>query len=252
SITNPTVLANSFLMPRGYTMMWSGWDASAVTDNSNYNTTITLPVAHVSHTSTVPLTGPSFEYSVSGGTTLSLTYPPADPTDKTTPKLTHRVHLDDAPTVMSNALWNYNADGTAIVLTSPNTFTANDIYEFSYTAKNPTVNGLGFAAVRDWISFVRHAKHDDYNNPNPLAHDIKHIYTEISSQPGRFLNDFRNLGFNEDERGKKVFDGHMQWIAAGDGINLNYRFSQPGRTERNRQDHLFLEGRFPFANVFSF
>jgi hypothetical protein len=41
----------------------------------------------------------------------------------------------------------------------------------------------------------------------------------------------------------------MQWIAAGDGINMNYRFSQPGRTERNRQDHLFLEGRFPFANV---
>src|SRR4051812_15691818 len=41
----------------------------------------------------------------------------------------------------------------------------------------------------------------------------------------------------------------MQWIAAGDGINMNYRFSQPGRTERNRQDHLFVEGVFPFANV---
>lgn len=41
----------------------------------------------------------------------------------------------------------------------------------------------------------------------------------------------------------------MQWIGAGDGINLNYRFSQPGRTERNRQDHLFAEGVFPFANV---
>src|SRR3954469_2601596 len=248
-ITDPTVLANSFLMPRGYTMMWSGWDASAGTDNSNYNTTITVPVAHVSHTSTVPLTGPSFEYSVSGGTTLSLTYPPADASDKTTPKLTHRVHLDDAPQVMSNALWNYNADGTAVVRTPPNTFTANDIYEFSYTAKNPTVNGLGFAAVRDWISFVRHAKHDDYGNPNPLAHDIKRIYTEISSQPGRLLNDFRHLGFNEDERGRKVFDGHMQWISAGSGIGMNYRFSQSGRTERNRQDHLYAENLFPFANV---
>ena len=28
-------------------------------------------------------------------------------------------------------------------------------------------------------------------------------------------------------------------------------FSQPGRTERNRQDHLYIEGRFPFANVMS-
>ena len=41
----------------------------------------------------------------------------------------------------------------------------------------------------------------------------------------------------------------MQWIAAGNGINMNYRFSQSGRTERNRQNHLYVEGRFPFANV---
>ena len=63
------------------------------------------------------------------------------------------------------------------------------------------------------------------------------------------LNDFRHLGFNQAENGRKVFDGLMQWIAAGDGINMNYRFSQPGRTERNRQDHLYVEGVFPFANV---
>jgi len=86
---------------------------------------------------------------------------------------------------------------------------------------------------------------------NPLAGDITRIYTEVSSQPGRFLNDFRYLGFNQAENGKQVFDGMMQWIAAGDGISINYRWSQPGRTERNRQDHLFVEGRFPFANVMS-
>ena len=59
------------------------------------------------------------------------------------------------------------------------------------------------------------------------------------------LNDFRHLGFNQAENGKKVFDGMMQWIAAGDGINMNYRFSQPGRTERNRQDHLYRRRRVP-------
>jgi Alpha/beta hydrolase domain len=71
----------------------------------------------------------------------------------------------------------------------------------------------------------------------------------VVSQPGRLLNDFRHLGFNQAENGQKVFDGMLQWIAAGDGINMNYRFSQPGRTERNRQDHLFVEGVFPFASV---
>ena len=90
---------------------------------------------------------------------------------------------------------------------------------------------------------------DATGTANPLAGDVTRIYTEIGSQPGRMLNDFRHLGFNQAENGKKVFDGMMQWVAAGDGINMNYRFSQPNRTERNRQDHLYLEGRFPFANV---
>src|SRR6266446_5778795 len=43
SITNPTVLANAFLMPRGYSMVWSGWDASAGTSGSNFNMRIGGP-----------------------------------------------------------------------------------------------------------------------------------------------------------------------------------------------------------------
>jgi len=249
SITDPAVLANAFLMPRGYTMVWSGWDMAAGKDNSNFNTTITLPIAK--NPDGTSITGPAYEYIVTSGSSFTLNYPAANPLDKTTAKLTHRVHLNDAPQVIPASGWAYNAAGTAINLVGSN-FIANDIYEFSYTAKDPTVNGLGFAAVRDWMEFLRYERRDDHNNPNPLAGHIKRVYTEISSQPGRFLNDFRHLGFNETERGKKAFDGHMQWIAAGDGINLNYRFSQPGRTERNRQDHLYQEGVFPFANVTSF
>jgi len=81
-----------------------------------------------------------------------------------------------------------------------------------------------------------------------MTGDITRIYTEVQSQPGRMLNDFRTLGFNQAENGKIVFDGMLQWIAAADGINMNSRFSQPGRTERNRQDQLYAEGVFPFAN----
>jgi len=120
---------------------------------------------------------------------------------------------------------------------------------FRTSAKNPTVNGLGFAAIRDFNSFLRYAMADDFSTPNPLAGDVTRIYTETSSQPARTLNDFVHLGFNEDESGNKVFDGMMQWIGAGDGINMNYRWSQTKRTERNRQEQLYLEGLFPFANV---
>jgi hypothetical protein len=158
--------------------------------------------------------------------------------------------LNDSPQTVPSSGWKYNADGTAIALLPPGTsFVPNDIYEFSYVAKDPTVNGIGFAAVRDWNAWLRYETKDDAGNSNPLAGNISRIYTEVSSQPGRLLNDFRYLGFNQAENGKQVFDGMLQWIAAGDGISMNYRWSQPGRTERNRQDHLYVEGRFPFANV---
>src|SRR6266516_1744992 len=246
SVTDPTVLANAFLMPRGYTMVWSGWDKAAGTSTAGFNTTITLPIAKNADGSSI--TGPAYEYIVMSGTAaFPLNYPAAT-LDKSKATLTHRVHLNDVPAVIPATGWTYNASGTTINLV-PAGWVANDIYEFSYTANDPSVNGLGFAAIRDWNAWLRYEAADDFGTPNPLKGDIQRIYTEVVSQPGRLLNDFRHLGFNQAENGKKVFDGLMQWIAAGDGINMNYRFSQPGRPERNRQDHLYAEGVFPFANV---
>jgi len=237
---------SSFLAPQGYTMVWSGWDFGAGTDNSNLNLTITLPVAKNPDGSSI--TGPAYEYVVSPGASYTLNYPPAT-LDQTKATLTHRVHLDDVPQVVPASGWDYTNNGTGIRLLPAGTaFIANDVYEFSYTAKDPSVNGIGFAAVRDFNSFLRYSVKDSAGTPNPLSGDVMRIYTFARSQPARMLNDFRNLGFNEDENGNIVFDGMLQWIAAGDGINMNYRFSQPARTERNRQDQLYVEGVFPFAN----
>jgi Alpha/beta hydrolase domain len=246
SVTNPQELANLFLPPRGYTMVWSGWDFSAGTDNANYITTITLPVAKNPDGSSI--TGPSYEYIVTGDTSYELNYAAAT-LDQSKATLTHRVRLDDVPQVVPASGWAYDAKGTTIHLMPQGTrFTPGDIYELSYIAKDPTVNGVGFAAVRDFNAFLRYEKADDSGTANPMTGDITRIYTEVQSQPGRMLNDFRTFGFNQAENGKVVFDGMLQWIAAADGINMNSRFSQPGRTERNRQDQLYAEGVFPFAN----
>ena len=242
SIVDPAVLEKSFLMPRGYTMVWSGWEHLGSLDGLTGSAE--LPIARNSDGSSI--TGPSYEYIVTGAASVNLSYPAAD-LDKSKARLTHRVHLNDPPRFLDPSEWNYNAEGTAISLAGGN-FIANDIYEFAYTAKDPRVNGLGFAAVRDFVAWLRYESRDDFGNPNPLAGDIQRIYTEVVSQPGRLLNDFRHFGFNQAENGRKVFDGHMQWIAAGNGLNMNYRFSQSGRTERNRQNHLFIEGRFPFLD----
>src|SRR6267143_4569699 len=66
SVTAPTVLASAFLMPRGYTMVWSGWDKSAGTSTANFNATITLPIARNPDGSAI--TGPTYEYIVTSGT----------------------------------------------------------------------------------------------------------------------------------------------------------------------------------------
>jgi hypothetical protein len=201
TITDPTILANSFLMPRGYTLVWSGWEplVPLASLGTSLTAAVAIPIAKNADGSTI--TGPAYEYSAGA---ISLTYPPAT-LDKSTAKLTHRVHMDDVAQVVPAANWDYNATATGLTLAGG--FVANDIYEFSYTAKDPTVAGLGFAAIRDWNSWLKYATADDAGHPNPLANYITRIYTEISSQPGRTLNDFRHLGFNEDESGRKVLDG---------------------------------------------
>src|ERR1700730_17591385 len=57
-----SLLANSFLMPQGYSISFSGWDSSAGTSPAGFNTTITLPIARNPDGSSI--TGPSYEYIV--------------------------------------------------------------------------------------------------------------------------------------------------------------------------------------------
>jgi hypothetical protein len=250
ALTDPAALEDSFLWTRGYTTVWSGWENN-LGPLDGLTATAMFPVAVGPNNATI--TGPGYEYIVTGAASFTLAYPAASGAQDTPNAiLTHRIHLDDPPQTVPTSGWAYtDATNTAIKLTT-GSFVNNDIYEFSYIAKNPTVNGLGLAAIRDFNSFLRNAKADDFGTANPLAGDVQRIYTETSSQPARTLNDFVHLGFNEDERHHKVFDGMMQWIGAGDGLNMNYRWSQTKRTERNRQEELYLEGLYPFANVPTF
>src|SRR5260221_7327405 len=179
SITDPAVLANAFLMPRGYTIGFSGWEDLGTL--GTFSASANFPIAKFAPTAANPsgtITGPSYEYIVVGGAAASaaLTYPAAT-LDKTLATLTHRVHLNDAPQVVPASGWNYNATGTAISLAGGN-FVANDIYEFAYTAKDPKVSGLGFAAVRDWNAWLRYERQDEFGNPNPLARHLKPTFTE--------------------------------------------------------------------------
>ena len=106
-------------------------------------------------------------------------------------------------------------------------FDTNHIYELVYTAKNPTVAGLGFAATRDFAAFLRGVSADS-SVPNPLAGGIDHTLIFGSSQSGRWIRTFIQLGFNESESHKSVFDGAIPHKASNRGA-FNVRFAQPTR-----------------------
>ncbi|WP_338875716.1 alpha/beta hydrolase domain-containing protein [Spirosoma sp. SC4-14] len=245
---DPTTAADAgdaFLMNRGYTLVWNGWDISATADNNNL--TITVPVATQSDGS--PLTGPSYEYIVFDNPTArsyKLAYPTAS-LDKSKGKLTVRNRLNDAPKTIGPDGWEYIDDHSIRLLPAGTAFQQSAIYEFVYTAKNPLVAGLGLAATRDFISFLRYAQADEYGHANPLAADVQYTFSYALSQPARYLNDFQTLGFNADEQGRRVIDGMENWLGGSSGVAINYRFAQPSRTERNRQNHFFPEAIFPFA-----
>ena len=101
------------------------------------------------------------------------------------------------------------------------------LYELQYTAKDPLVLGIGLAATRDLGAFFRYEKTDGAGTPNPLAGLVTHAISEGSSQSGTYLRLSLLLGFNEDERGRIVWDGMNPHIAAR-LTDLNRRFAFPG------------------------
>jgi hypothetical protein len=246
---NPTTAGDAgtaFLMSQGYTLVWAGWEPTA--SRSNYSMGVTAPIAK--NADGTSITGPDYEYiEFDNATTTSYTTSyNTNSTDTTLATLTVRNHLTDAPVIVPATGWSWTSASTIALLPAGTAFKQSAIYELTYTAKDPVVGGTGFAAIRDFVSFLRTATADTAGTANPLAAaSITRYVVWTLSQPARYMNDFIWLGFNQDLKGKQVFDGVFNWVGAGDGIGLNYRFEQSGRTERNRQNHLYPEAPFPFS-----
>lgn len=126
-------------------------------------------------------------------------------------------------------------------------FDAGALYEVTYTGCDPVVLGMGFAAVRDVVAFLRR----DGSSANPLAVNGRPAVSRAIGfgvlQSGRFLRDFLYLGFNEDTAGRVVFDGLMPHVAGARRMATNVRFGQPGRNARHPQDPAWQADTFPFT-----
>ena len=169
-------------------------------------------------------------------------------------RLTVRAKEADARVEIPATGWAY-ADSRSIKLLPDGTkFQPGLIYEFWYPAKDPKVLGIGYAATRDLVSFLRYETRDAAGNVNPVAVSsgapgIKAALAIGISQSGRYLRDHVEMGFNQDEAGRKVFDGVLAHISGIGKVFANAEFGQPNRTNTQHEDHHFPENRFPFAHA---
>ncbi len=196
------------------------------------------------------VTGQSREEYIFGNdepvVTKKLSYP-AVSTDPSQATLTVRVNETDPRQTVEGLSFKYISD-SEIEITRPANMPAGAIYEFIYTAKDSKVAGLGFAATRDMVSFLKGSEGHDIETP--LA-NIDAVLGIGISQSGRFARDFVYQGFNADEAGNKVFDGLIAHIAGSRKTFTNYRFPQPGRYSRQHEDHAFPGDQFPFSYALS-
>jgi len=244
AVTNDLVKAadagNGFLMNRGFTVVWSGWQGDVVPGGGRM--TFSPPtVAGVTGLAREDFIFDHSDNPASG----TLSYPAAD-LDPSHAKISVREREADTRTMPAGLAVTFDSP-TKISVKRPEGFDAGAIYEFIYTAKDPKVMGLGFAATRDVVSFLRNEAADASGTANPVAGRIDRAIGFGLSQSGRYLHDYLYLGFNADEAGRAVFEGLMPHISGGKKTFTNYRFSQPGRSPYEHADMLYPGADFPFT-----
>ena len=249
-----------FFRQRGYVVVWSGWIAQVRADPGLLR--LEVPVALGEDG--VPITGTIRAEMIAEAPTDRLTISDRgqlafEPVVAALPAatLTRRARERDAPELIPRDAWEFiltrgpHDEGSGLIeadLRLDGGFAPGVIYELMYEARGSVVQGAGFAAIRDVVSFLRYE--DSTMNPlrgadgRPIA---QRVIGEGRSQSGRALRMFLAEGFNADEAGRIVFDGAMPVISGGGQGFFNHRFASPTRTATAHSGHLYPVDVFPFT-----
>ncbi len=272
SLAQPTILydinnrgrrlwgTQPFFLRHGYVTVWSGWIAQVRPDPSLLR--LEAPVALGEDG--VPVTGtvraemiaeaPTDRLTISDRGQLAFEPVVNSLADAT---LTRRARERDAPELIPREQWELiltrrpREEGSGLIeadLRLDGGFEPGVIYELIYEARGSVVQGAGFAAIRDVVSFLRY----DESAMNPLRGAggrpiAQRVIGEGRSQSGRALRTFLYEGFNADEEGRVVFDGAMPVISGGGQGFFNHRFASPTRTATAHRGHLYPVDVFPFT-----
>jgi hypothetical protein len=238
AMTKAADAGNGYLLREGYTLVWSGWQG----DLKSAPGTLALSVPTLTG-----VTGRIIEELVFNNlkspVVASLAWPAAD---LNSAKLVVRARWNDEPATPANMSFRF-VDPSRVEITRPSGFDGGALYELDYLARDPQVLGLGFAATRDIVAYLRR----ETSAANPLAEggrsSIRHVYAYGQSQSGRFLREFVYLGFNEDLARRMVFDGLLVHIGGARFTGVNMRFGLPERAPRHPRDPGSIADRFPFT-----
>ena len=254
-------MGNAFLLDQGYTIVWSGWQGNLKEGDNRLIGR--FPVATNSDGSTITnwittqftFTEQAFSVSFEGQNSLPYRAVKSSMPDA---KLFRRPRIHSPSELIPQNEWSFatcNESGEVKPSDSDicllGGFSPDFAYDLVYEAKDPIVMGIGFAAVRDLVSFLKH----DHSSVNPLnltadtgdPWPIKSSIVFGTSQSGRFVRDFIYQGFNEDSQGRPVFDGAIPQVAGSRRTFTNDAFSMPGRFSMYVGNHFAPGDQFPFA-----
>jgi hypothetical protein len=246
---------DGFLMRQGYTIAWVGWEFDLSSQGERLR--LSAPVAHEADGKEIHgLVRGDFTPSEKrddwplghillgsdGGNSYAVDDPASD---------RNRLTVRDTPTgdrmKIPRSEWSFahvvngqlTADPHYVHLNSG--FLPGKIYEVVYSAKDPAVVGVGLAAVRDFLSYLKY-------DPQATA-PVKRAYAVGISQSGRFLRHFVYQDFNADEQGRQVMDGVISHVAGAGRGSFNHRFAQPSRDAQPMSSLFFPTDLFPFTDL---
>jgi hypothetical protein len=167
-------------------------------------------------------------------------YPAIDP-DGPDSRLFVRDQRLDPPRLLPRRSWRFEG-ATGVALDGG--FEPGRLYEVVYKSRDPRVMGCGLAATRDLISFFK----NEAGPANPLAGTTL-AYAHGISQSGRFLRHLLYQGFNQDEQGRRVFDGVIAEVAGAGRGSFNHRFAQASRDGYQHWNVHYPTDVFPFTDL---
>ncbi|SRR5579871_1384381 len=246
---------DGFLMRQGYTIAWVGWEFDLSSQGERLR--LTAPVAHDAGGKEIHgLVRSDFTPSqkrddwplghILLGPDGGNSYPVDDP-ESPANVLTVRNTPTEARTKIPRNDWSFAHVVGGKLTPDPhfihlNTgFVPGKIYEVVYSSKNPAVVGVGLAAVRDFLSYLKY-------DPHATA-PVKRAYAVGISQSGRFLRHFIYQDFNADEKGRQVFDGVIAHVAGAGRGSFNHPFAQPSRDAQPMSSLFFPTDLFPFTDL---